>query len=58
VGPRSVLDAVVKRKIPILRRELNSRTLDTHINYLTIHLSEEEEEVVVEEGGGGDLVDH
>jgi hypothetical protein len=26
VGPRAVLDAVVKRKIPSSRRELNSRT--------------------------------
>jgi hypothetical protein len=26
VGPRAVLDAVVKRKIPSLRRESNSRT--------------------------------
>jgi hypothetical protein len=26
VGPRTVLDAVVKRKIPSLRRESNSRT--------------------------------
>jgi hypothetical protein len=27
VGPRAVLDAVVKRKIPSPRRESNSRTL-------------------------------
>jgi hypothetical protein len=27
VGPRAVLDAVVKRKIPILHWELNPRTL-------------------------------
>jgi hypothetical protein len=27
VGPRAVLDAVVKRKIPGLRRESNPRTL-------------------------------
>jgi hypothetical protein len=27
VGPRAVLDAVVKRKIPSPRRELNPRTL-------------------------------
>jgi hypothetical protein len=27
VGPRAVLDAVVKRKIPSLRRESNPRTL-------------------------------
>jgi hypothetical protein len=26
VGPRAVLDAVVKRKIPSLRRESNPRT--------------------------------
>jgi hypothetical protein len=26
VGPRVVLDAVVKRKIPSLRREMNPRT--------------------------------
>jgi hypothetical protein len=28
VGPRAVLDAVVKRKIPIPRRESNPRTRD------------------------------
>jgi hypothetical protein len=30
VGPRAVLDVVVKRKIPSLRRESNSRTPIVH----------------------------
>jgi hypothetical protein len=58
VGPRAVLDTIVKRIIPSLRRESNPRnpivqpvaqtldwkTLDTRNNSIGIDLSEEEEE--------------